>query len=49
MPKKGGKSKKRSEQYTPRDDENNNDIRDVKEEKNEETQPSEAIVPAEVV
>jgi hypothetical protein len=32
MPKKGGKSKKRSEQYTPRDDEVNNDIQDVKEE-----------------
>ena len=31
MPKKGGKSKKRSEQYTPRDDENGNNDREVKE------------------
>ena len=32
MPKKGGKSKKRSEQYTPRDDENLDNSREVKEE-----------------
>jgi len=48
MPKKGGK-KKRAEQSTPREDEVNNEINDVKEENNQETQPSEAIVPAEVV
>lgn len=49
MPKKGNKGKKRTDQYTPREDEVNNDIKVVSEEKKDEAEPTEAIVPAEVV